>query len=256
MEFKNLLLEIEEGIALLKFNRPQFLNALNSETILELEEAMHQLSENFKVRVIILTGEGKAFIAGADISEMKDMAPMEARAFAQRGQRVLNYIENLEKPVIAAINGFALGGGCELALACDLRVASDKAKIGQPELNLGVIPGFAGTQRLSRLIGVGRAKEMIYLGDPIDAQTALSYGLVNKVTTSEELIPVCKEMAKKMLAKGPFSLKLAKTVINRGLDSNFTTGSSYEMEAFGMSFSTGEPKEGMTAFLEKRPPKW
>lgn len=256
MEFTNLIVERENGVAIVKMNRPQALNSLNRETLLELEKGMHELSDDPSVKVIILTGEGKAFVAGADISEMMGLSAVQAREFARLGQRVLSYIENLEKPVIAAVNGFALGGGCELALACDLRVASDKVKIGQPELNLGVIPGFAGTQRLSRLIGVGRAKEMIYLGDPVDAQTALAYGLVNKVTTPEELLPTCRAMAQKMIGKGPIALHLAKTVINRGLDSNFTTGSSYEMEAFGMSFASGEPREGMSAFLEKRKPNW
>jgi enoyl-CoA hydratase len=256
MEFRNLAVEKRGGLAIVRMNRPQALNALNRETILELEQALQDVNGDAAVRVVILTGEGKAFVAGADIAEMKDMQPVQAREFARLGQRVLNYLESMEKPVIAAVNGFAFGGGCELALACDIRVASANAKLGQPELKLGVIPGFAGTQRLSRLIGVARAKEMIFTGDPVDAQTALSFGLVNKVTAPEELLSTCEAMAQKMIAMGPTALRLAKTVVNRGLDSNFATGSSYEMEAFGMSFSTGEPKEGMSAFLEKRPPKW
>ena len=176
--------------------------------------------------------------------------------YSQLGQRVLNYIENMEKPVIAAVNGFALGSGCELAMACDIRIASDKAKFGQPELKLGVIPGHAGTQRLVRLVGLGKAKELIFTGDIIDAQEALRIGLINKVVPPEELMNEVHKVAQKMLEMGPIAMKLAKTVINRGFDSNFTTASSYESEAFSICFSTSESKEGIQAFLEKRKPKW
>jgi len=257
MEFKNILVEIKEKVGIVKMNRPEALNALNTETLLELSKAMHNLSfENENVRVIILTGEGKAFVAGADIAEMKDLLPLQAREFSQLGQRVFHFIATQEKPVIAAVNGFALGGGCELALACDIRIASDKAKLGQPEVNLGVIPGFAGTQRLSRLVGVSKAKEMIFTGDTIDAQTALSIGLVNQVVPADQLISVCLELANKIASKGPTAVKLAKTVINQGIQANLSTGSAYEKEAFGLCFATGEPKEGMSAFLEKRKPNW
>jgi enoyl-CoA hydratase len=257
MEFKNIVVEIKEKVGIVKVNRPEALNALNTETLHELSKAMHDLSfENESVRVIILTGEGKAFVAGADIAEMRDMSAMEARKFSELGQRVFHFIATQEKPVIGAINGFALGGGCELALSCDIRIASDKAKLGQPEVNLGVIPGFAGTQRLSRLVGLAKAKEMIFTGDMIDAQTALSVGLVNQVVPADQLMTVCLELANKIASKGPTAVKLAKTVINRGIQADLSTGSAYEKEAFGLCFATGEPKEGMSAFLEKRKPNW
>jgi enoyl-CoA hydratase len=257
MELKNISLEIKDKVGIVKMNRPEALNALNMETLLELSRAMHNLSfENENIRVIILTGEGKAFVAGADIAEMKDMLPLKAREFSQLGQRVFHFIATQEKPVIAAVNGFALGGGCELALACDIRIASDKAKLGQPEINLGIIPGFAGTQRLSRLVGVAKAKELIFTGDMIDAPTALSIGLVNQVVPADQLMTVCLELANKIASKGPTAIKLAKTVINQGIQANLSTGSSYEKEAFGLCFATGEHKEGMSAFLEKRKPNW
>lgn len=256
MELKNLLLSKENGVALLKINRPLALNALNTETILELEQVIEELNKDDSVRVVVITGEGKAFVAGADISEMRNMDSLQARSFAQTGQRVLAKLENMEKPVIAAINGYALGGGCELALACDIRIASEKAKLGQPEVGLGVIPGFAGTQRFARLCGISVAKEMIFTGDMIDAQTAKDIGLVNRVVPDENLLNDTLAVAKKIASKGPLAVKLAKTVINRGLDTNFQTGASYEAEAFGVCFSTQEPKEGMSAFLEKRPPNW
>ncbi len=256
MEYKNLLIEKEERIAVVKFNRPDALNAMNTETTLELEKAIHELNEDDEVKVVILTGEGKAFVAGADINEMSKMDSLQARAFGQMGQRVLAYIENMEKPVIAAVNGFALGGGCEISMACDIRLASEYASFGQPELKLGLIPGWAGTQRMSRLIGIGKAKELIFTGEVVKADEALRIGLVNKVVPADDLMKEAKALAKKMLQMGPVALKLAKTVINRGIDSNFTTASQYESEAFGVCFSVDEAKEGMSAFLEKRNPKW
>jgi len=256
MEFKNLIVEIDGKIAIVKINRPQVLNAMSSETAVELESAMHELNENKEVRVIIITGEGKAFVAGADIQELSRFNSLEAREFGKLGRRVLAYIENMEKPAIAAINGYAFGGGCEIALACDIRIAGERASFGQPELKLGIIPGWAGTQRLSRLVGIGKAKEIIFTGDPINAQESLRIGFVNKVVPDENLMEEAKKFAEKMLLTGPTALKLAKTVINRGLDSNFTTGASYESEAFGVCFSTPEAKEGIDAFLNKRKPKW
>ncbi len=256
MELKNLIVEIDDKIAVVKINRPQVLNAMSSETAIELESAMHKLNENKEVRVIIITGEGKAFVAGADIQELSKFNSLEAREFGKLGRRVLAYIEDMEKPVIAAINGYAFGGGCEIALACDIRIAGERASFGQPELKLGIIPGWAGTQRLSRLVGIGKAKEIIFTGDPINAQEALRIGLVNKVVPDENLMEEAKKFAEKMLKTGPTALKLAKTVINRGLDSNFTTGASYESEAFGVCFSTPEVKEGIDAFLNKRKPNW
>ncbi|MCX7785189.1 MAG: enoyl-CoA hydratase-related protein [candidate division WOR-3 bacterium] len=256
MNNKNLLVTIEDNIAIIKFNRPQVLNALNTETILELEHTLDILAVNSDVSVIILTGEGKAFVAGADISEMRNFTSVEARTFAQNGHRVLSKLENIEKPVIAAINGFALGGGCEIALACDIRILSENAKIGQPEVNLGIIPGFGGTQRLARLCGAGIAKELIYTGDMIDAQEAYRIGLANKVVPAEKLIESAKEMAKKIMNKGPLAIRMTKTIINRGLDANLETAKELEIETFALCFSTGEPKEGMSAFLEKRKASW
>lgn len=256
MEYRNLKVEIKEGIGWLKINRPEALNAFNTETLLELEKAVESLDKDDGVKVIIVTGEGKAFVAGADIAEMKGLDSVAAGKFSQTGQRVLAKIENAEKPVIAAVNGFALGGGCELAMACDIRVASEKAKFGQPEVGLGVIPGFAGTQRLSRICGIGKAKELIFSGNIIDAHTAEKIGLVEKVVPVENFLEEVEKLAKKIAGNGPFAVRMAKSVINRGLDSNFRTGSSYESEAFGKCFSNSQQKEGMSAFLEKRKPNW
>ncbi len=256
MNYQNLLVEKEPGVAIIKFNRPQVLNAVNIETILELESVLREFNSDPAIRVIILTGEGKAFVSGSDISKLIEMDSLKAREYSMTGQRVLTYIENMEKVVIAAVNGFALGSGCEIAMACDIRIASDKAKFGQPEVKLGLIPGHAGTQRLARLVGLGKAKELIFTGDLIDAQEALRIGLVNKVTTPEELINEAKNMSKKIIDVGPTAVKLAKTVLNRGIDANLTTANAYEMEAFSILFSLSESKEGMKAFLEKRQPKW
>lgn len=256
MEFKNIIVEIKEKVGMVKMNRPNVLNALNIETLQELSKAISHLSESDDVRVIIITGEGKAFVAGADIAEMKDMSPDEAIQFSKSGQKVFDLIARTEKPVIAAVNGFALGGGCELALACDIRIASDKAKLGQPEVDLGVIPGFAGTQRLSRLVGVAKAKEMIFTGDMVDAQTAHSIGLVNQVVPADQLMNVCMELANKIASKGPTAVKMAKRVINQGIEAHLEEGSAYETRDFAECFATGEAKEGMSAFLEKRKPNW
>ena len=256
MEFKNIMLEIKDGVGIVKMNRPDAMNALNSRTLEELREAISQLKDDDAVRVIIITGEGKAFVAGADIAEMKDMTGEQAEEFSRTGQKVFNKIAKIKKPVIAAVNGFALGGGCELAMACDIRIASEKAKLGQPEVNLGVIPGFAGTQRLSRLVGAAKAKELIFTADMVDAQTALSIGLVNQVVPVEQLMDVCMEMAKKIASKGPKAVKLAKKVINEGVEEKLEKGSEYETQEFGECFASGQAKEGMSAFLEKRKPNW
>ncbi|MCK4312974.1 MAG: enoyl-CoA hydratase/isomerase family protein [Candidatus Cloacimonetes bacterium] len=256
MSYKNLIVEQKEKIGYIKFNRPEVLNAVNIETVLEVEKVMHEFNDNKDILVIIITGEGKAFIAGSDISRLAQMDALEAREYSQVGQRVLSFIENMEKPVIAAVNGFALGSGCEIAMACDIRIASEKAKFGQPEVKLGIIPGHAGSQRLPRLVGVGKAKELIFTGDVIDAAEALRIGLVNKVTTPESLMEEAENLAKKIIAVGPTAVRVAKTVINRGIDTNLTTANSYEMEAFSMLFSTDEAKEGMKAFMEKRKPNW
>lgn len=256
MGYDNLVVEIEDGIALIKINRPDALNAINTSTLGELEDCFKSISQDHKIKAAILTGEGKAFVAGGDISEMMNKSPVEAREFAQRGQALLSFIENMEKPVIAAVNGYALGGGCELCMACDLRIASDRANFGQPEVKLGLIPGWAGTQRLPRLVGLTKAKELILTGDPIDAETALKIGLVNQVVPHDELIETSKKIAKKIASMGPTATRLAKASINRSFDSDIQTGTAYEAEAFGICFSTGEPKEGISAFLEKRRPNW
>lgn len=256
MEYKNLNVEIKENIGWLKMNRPEALNALNAETLNELDNAIESLYNDDAVNVIVITGEGKAFVAGADIAEMKDMDALQARKFSQSGQSVYAKVENIEKPVIAAINGFALGGGCELAMACDIRIASEKAKFGQPEVGLGVTPGFAGTQRLARICGIGKAKELIFTGDMIDAAAAEKIGLVNKVVPPESLTEEVEKLAKKIAGNGPVAVRMAKNVINRGMDCNLQAGSYYEAEAFGLCFSSNQPKEGMGAFLEKRKPDW
>ncbi len=256
MAYKNIINETDGKIGIVKINRPDVLNAVNVETILEIEKAMKEFNDNKDILVIIITGEGKSFVSGSDISRLAEMDSLKAREYSQIGQRVLSYIENIEKPVIAAVNGYALGSGCELAMACDIRIASEKAKFGQPEVKLGLIPGHAGTQRLARHVGVGKAKEMIFTGDLIDAQEAMRIGLVNKVVALDKIIEEAKNIAHKIIDVGPTAVRLAKTVINRGIDANLTTASSYEMEAFSILFSTDEAKEGMKAFLEKRKPKW
>ena len=256
MDYSNLVVETEDGIALIRINRPDALNAINLATIEELDDCFKSLSRDDSVRAIILTGEGKAFVAGGDISEMKRKSPIEAREFARRGHELLTFIENIEKPVIAAVNGHALGGGCELCMACDMRIASDRANFGQPEVKLGLIPGWAGTQRLPRLVGLTKAKELIFTGDSIDAETGLQIGLVNRVVPHEELMQVSRSVAKQIASMGPAAVKLAKACMNRSMESDIHTGSAYEAEAFGICFSTGEPREGITAFFEKRKPKW
>lgn len=256
MAYQNIILETAEKIGTVKINRPDVLNAVNVETILELEKALHELNNNKDIFVIIITGEGKSFVSGSDISRLVEMDSLKAREYSQIGQRVLSLIENMEKPVIAAVNGYALGSGCELAMACDIRIASEKAKFGQPEVKLGLIPGHAGTQRLARIVGVGKAKELIFTGDLIDAQEALRIGLVNKVVAPDVLLEEVRNIAKKIIEVGPTAVRLAKTVINRGIDASMTTANSYETEAFSILFSTDEAKEGMKAFLEKRRPDW
>lgn len=232
------------------------MNALNTEVVLEVERAFDWFATQDDVMVVVLTGEGKAFVAGADIAEMSRFTPLQARVFAQNGHRALARVASIEKPVIAAVNGFALGGGCEIALACDIRVLADTARIGQPEVNLGLLPGFGGTQRLARLVGPGRAKELIFAADAIDAAEALRIGLANRVVPADKLLETVTEMARKMAAKGPTAVRLAKTCINRGLDTDLGTGNAFEIEAFGVCFSSGEPAEGTRAFLEKRKPDW
>lgn len=257
MELKNVIFEKDNNIGIISMNRPQALNALNHETLSDLKTACHTLGEDPEVGVIIITGMGeKAFVAGADIKEMKDMTPMEARKFMHFGQSVFSAIDNLPKPTIAAVNGYALGGGCELALACDMILASDKAKFGLPEVTLGIHPGFGGTQRLPRLVGSAKAKELIFTGDMIDANEALRIGLVNKVVSQEELMGEAKTLAQKILKNGQIAIRLVKSAINAGLNVPLEKGLAYEAETQGLAFATEDKNEGLNAFLEKRKPNF
>ncbi|WMM25395.1 short-chain-enoyl-CoA hydratase [Tissierella sp. MB52-C2] len=256
MNWDNLLFRKEKNIGVLSINRPSALNALNGAVLEELNEAIDMINNDDDIHILILTGEGRAFVAGADIGEMKDMNSIEARGFAEKGLSIFRRIELMEKPVIAAINGFALGGGCELAMCCDIRIASEKAKFGQPEVGLGIIPGFAGTQRLARLVGLGRAKELIFTCDIIDAEEAHRIGLVNKVVSAEELMNLAMEMANKIVSKGQLAVRYAKASINRGIETDLDTGMVIEKDLFGLCFSTEDQKEGMKAFLEKRIPNY
>ncbi|HHV71971.1 MAG TPA: crotonase [Clostridia bacterium] len=253
VDYKNLLLEKKGQIAFVIINRPEVLNALNKDTLIEIKAVFDDLAADPEIRVIILTGSGeKSFVAGADISFMQPMTALEAYEFGSFAQDAFMSIEGNPKPVIAAINGYALGGGCEIAMACDLRIASDKAKFGQPEINLGTIPGFAGTQRLPRLVGKTKAKELIYLGEMIDAEEAYRIGLVNKVVPAEQLLAEAEKIAEKIVAKSGIALKLAKSAIDTGLETDFLTGQNIEAQLFGLTFATEDQKEGMSAFLEKR----
>jgi len=256
MEYNNLIIEIEDGIATLTINRPKTLNALNTDMLRELSRAFDELEGNPKVNVAILTGAGKAFVAGADISEMRDKNAVEGREFGLLGQSVFTKVENLSKPVIAAVNGYALGGGTELALSCDMIYASEKAKFGQPEVGLGVTPGFGGTQRLPRRVGLAMAKELIFTGRIIGAEEALRIGLANKVVPQDSLLEEVKGLAKEIASKGQVSVRLAKAVMNRGMDTDINSALMLEADAFGLCFSTADQKEGMTAFLEKRKPQF
>lgn len=253
MGYNNILVQPEDGIATITINRPKKLNALNQETIQELHEAFTVANENKDIKVIIVTGSGeKAFVAGADISEFADFDVEEGTHLAANGQKILfDFVENLSTPVIAAVNGFALGGGLELAMACHFRVASDNAKMGLPEVSLGLIPGYGGTQRLPQLVGKGRAMELIMTGSMIDANQALNYGLVNHVTAQEELLPLCKKIALKILQNSPVAIGAAIKAINASTK-NGVNGFQTEIIEFGNCFGTEDFEEGTTAFLEKR----
>jgi enoyl-CoA hydratase len=251
VEYKNIVLQKEDKVAMLTISRPKALNALNTETLKELELAIDEIASDNDIYAVILTGEGKAFVAGADITEMKDLDVMGGRGFGNLGNKVFRKLETLEKPIIAAVNGFALGGGCELSMACDIRIASSKAKFGQPEVGLGITPGFGGTQRLARLVGTGMAKQLIYTGDIINAEEALRIGLVNKVVEPEQLIEEAKLLAKKIANNAPIAVKLCKTAINRGMQMDIDTALIYEAEVFGACFATEDQKNGMMAFVEK-----
>jgi len=257
MNYENLLLEIENQVALLTINRPKALNSLNPATLKELSQAIADLQENPAVKVIILTGSGeKAFVAGGDISTMQPLKPLEARTVAQQAQQLFNEIEYGKKVVIGAINGYALGGGCELAMACDFRIASENAKFGQPEINLGIIPGWAGTQRLPRLVGKGKAKLMMFTGDMVTAAEAVQIGLAEQVVSQAELLSVAKQVAEKIASKPQVAIKLIKEAVNNGLEMESKKAFAYEAELFGLCFATHDQKEGMQAFLEKRKAEW
>ncbi|MCC8096969.1 MAG: short-chain-enoyl-CoA hydratase [Eubacterium sp.] len=248
----NVLTEIKDHVAVLKINKPKALNALNDEVLKDLGEAFSAVENNDDVYVVIITGEGKAFVAGADISQMKDFNAVEGKKFGVYGNSVFLAIENSVKPVIAAVNGFALGGGNELALSCDMRIASSKAKFGQPEVGLGITPGFGGTQRLPRVVGAAKAKELILTGKTIKADEALAIGLVNKVVEPEALMDEAFALANAICANAQIAVRQSKACINRGLQTDMATGVAFEAEAFGLCFATEDQKEGMTAFVEKR----
>jgi enoyl-CoA hydratase len=257
MPYETLLVEKRDGIAYLTINRPEKLNALNRQVVEELQACFRALRRDEEVRVVIITGAGeKAFIAGADINELAAQTPVEGREMSRRGQHMLELIENLGKPVIAAINGYALGGGCELAMACTLRVASENARLGQPEVKLGIIPGYAGTQRLPRLVGKGRALEMILGGDPVTAQEAYRIGLVNQVVPATELLATAERLAQKIMANAPLAVRFALEAVHHGMEMSETEGQFLEANLFGLCCTTADMKEGTRAFLEKRPAKF
>ena len=257
MEYKNLLLEAQNNIVLITFNRQKVLNAMNWETIGELNDAINRCQEDESVKVIILTGAGdRAFIAGADITEFKSKSPREIMKFIELGHNTLRLMETMEKPVIAAVNGFALGGGTEIAMACDIRFASDKARFGQPEILLGLIPGWGGTQRLARLIGMGRAKELVMSGEQITAQRAYEIGLVNRIFPAEQLMEETRKFAQKLAKMPSFALKMAKYAINYGYDLALDNARNLEIQCCSQCFSTQDLKEGVAAFLEKRKPNF
>ena len=255
----NLKLEVENQIAVLTISRPAALNALNSETLDELNTVLTEIEARDDVKVVILTGgpdkKGnafKSFVAGADIAEMVNFTAAQARAFGMRASVPFFKLMNMRQVTIAAVNGFALGGGCEICMACDIRIASDNALFGQPECGLGIIPGFGGTQRLARLVGMGRAKELIFTCDNIKADEAYRIGLVNKVVPAEELMPAAKKMAEKIVSKGSYAVSIAKAAINNGYDMDIKNAVEMEANLFGITCSTHDKQEGMSAFLENR----
>ncbi|MBV8519868.1 MAG: enoyl-CoA hydratase/isomerase family protein [Acidobacteria bacterium] len=253
MAYENLKLENRDGILTITIDRPKVLNALNADTVEELRRAFRDAREDESVKCVILTGGGeKAFVAGADIGELAQMTPITGKDVAERGQRTFRAIERFPKPVIAAINGFALGGGCELALACHIRIASDKAQLGLPEVTLGIIPGYGGTQRVARLLGKGKALELILTGDRIKADEAERIGLVNRVVPADQLMSVAEEMARKIASRGPLAVRAAIEAVMSGSDMPFDEGQFLEATLFGLLASTDDMKEGMGAFLEKR----
>jgi enoyl-CoA hydratase len=254
MQLENILWRVEDGVGIATFHRPKALNALNSATITELGQALEAVDADRSVRALVVTGSGeKAFVAGADIAEMAALSPLEARRFAERGERALARLEALAVPTIAAVNGFALGGGCELAMACDLVYASDRARFGQPEVNLGLIPAFGGTQRLARRVGPARALEIILTGEMIDAAKAKEIGLALEVLPPDQLLPHALQIARKIASRAPAAVALAKRTLHAGLAVDTVTAGELERQAFSLLFGTEDTREGLKAFLEKRP---
>ena len=257
MSYENIIFEIEANVAVIRFNRPKALNAINPGVLEEVGDALDKIEADSAVRVLVLTGEGeKAFVAGADIAYMVKLSPLEGRKFSRGGHELLFRLENLPIPVIACVNGFALGGGTEIAMACDFIYASENAKFGQPEINLGVIPGFGGTQRLSRLVGKAMAKELCMTGMMISAQEAKEIGLVNRVFPHDKLWEETLKTANLMAGKGKVSLRAAKRCIDRGFDVDLTSGCYMEADAFALCKASPDANEGMSAFLEKRKPEF
>ena len=257
MNYKNIVIKEKDGVAIITIDRPEALNALNKETLIELSSAIDKLENNEKIKVVILTGNGdKAFIAGADIKQMKGLTPLEAKGFSETGHNLIFKIEKSRLPFIAAVNGYALGGGCEIMMACDIIIAADNALIGQPEINLGVSPGFGGTQRLPRLVGKTKAKEMLLTGDNISAEDAKNIGLVNKVIESDKLTEEVEKLAQKIASKSSVQTAFIKELVNKGADIDLSNACALEISYFSSSFSTHDQKEGMNAFVEKRKPSF
>ena len=257
MTFENLILERDGAVAIVTLNRPKVLNALNGQTLTELDTVMRELQADAGIRAIVLTGAGeKSFVAGADINELAVQTPVEGKEHARSGQRIFDTIENLGKPVIAAVNGFALGGGCELAMACTLRIASDTARFGQPEVNLGLIPGYAGSQRLPRIVGKGIALEILLTGDMVGAARAYEIGLVNRVVPAADLMAEVKKLAHALAAKAPIAVRYILEAVHQGAEAPFAVAEVLETSLFGTIAASADMREGTTAFLEKRKPEW
>lgn len=256
MAYNTIKYDVKDGIAYVTVNRPKALNALNEEVLAELQDAFTGFATDKNAKAAIVTGEGKAFVAGADIAAMSEMNPMGGRNIGRSGHNLMNLMESIEKPIIAAVNGFALGGGCELSMACDIRIASEKAKFGQPEVGLGITPGFGGTMRLPRLVGRGMAKYLIMTAEMIDAQEALRIGLVEKVVPPEILMDEAEKVAKKIMSNAAVAVGICKRIINTGYNADMNVASTLEVEGFTATFATDDKKEGMAAFLEKRNPSF
>lgn len=256
MSFQHLIFEVQDRVAVITINRPKAMNALSDELLTELNQAFDRIENECEIKGAIITGTGKAFVAGADISQMADYGPEAAREYMARAQRTFNRIELIEKPFLAAVNGYALGGGCELCMACDFRYGSETAVFGQPEVNLGIMPGFGGTQRLPRLIGPGMAKELIYSGRNIKADEALRIGLVNRLCAPEKLLDEAKECMKLIVSKSVPSIRGCKVAMNRGTDMDLYKALEVEVDLLALCFASEDQKEGMKAFLEKRAPQF